>query len=80
MNLETTGTLHAITKGGDFVTLGTAAAGIVKPGLGTYNIGFNGYDETQFDAYDIAELLDMWIEFCAENNYKTNSVDYVERV
>lgn len=62
------------------MTLGTAAVGIVKPENGTYNIGFNGCDETQFDAYDIAELLDLWIAFCAENNYQTNSVDYVERV
>lgn len=62
------------------MTLGTAASGVVKPGNGTYNIGFNGDDETQFDAYDVAELLDLWIDFCAENNFRTNSVDYVERV
>ena len=47
------------------MTLGTAAA---------------GSDETQFDAYDLAELLDCWVEFCAENGFQTNSVDYVERV
>lgn len=62
------------------MTLGTAAAGVVRAGGGTYNIGFNNGDETQFDAYDLAELLDLWIEFCAENNLQTNSVDYVERV
>lgn len=49
------------------MTLGTAAAGVVSPGMGTYNIGFNSDDETQFDAYDIAELLDLWIDFCVEN-------------
>lgn len=62
------------------MTLGTAAAGKVVTGGGTYNIGFNGNDETQFDAYDLAELLDCWIGFCAENGFQTNSVDYVERV
>lgn len=62
------------------MTLGTAAAGVVTPGGGTYNIGFNEGDETQFDAYDLAELLDLWIEFCEENMFQTNSVDYVERV
>lgn len=40
----------------------------------------NDGDETQFDAYDLAELLDCWVEFCAENGFQTNSVDYVERV
>lgn len=62
------------------MTLGTAAAGVVTPGGGTYNIGFNEGDETRFDAYDLAELLDLWIEFCEENLFQTNSVDYVERV
>lgn len=61
------------------MTLGTAAAGVVHAGGGTYNIGFNGDDETQFDAYDLAELLDCWVDFCAENNFRTDSVDYVER-
>lgn len=62
------------------MTLGAAAAGVVYAGGGVYNIGFNGGDETQFYAYDLAELLDCWIEFCAENNFQTNSVDYVERI
>lgn len=62
------------------MALGTAAAGVVEPGFGTYNIGFNGSDETQFSAYDIAELLDLWIDFCTENSLQTNSVDYVERM
>lgn len=61
------------------MTLGVAAAGIVDTGMRTYNIGFNGDDETQFDAYDLAELLDLWVEFCAENDFRTDSVDYVER-
>ena len=62
------------------MTLGTAATGVVRTGGGTNNIGFNDGDETQFDAYDLAELLDLWIEFCAENQFSTNSVDYVEEV
>ena len=62
------------------MTLGTAAAGVVTTGGGTYNIGFNGDDETQFDAYDLVELLDLWIDFCAENGFDTSSVDYVEKV
>ena len=62
------------------MTLGKAAVGIVHTGGGTYNIGFNGDDETQFSAYDISDLLECWITFCAENGFHTNSVDYVERV
>ena len=62
------------------MTLGTAAAGVVTTGGGTYNIGSNGDDETQFDAYDLVELLDLWIDFCAENGFDTSSVDYVEKV
>ena len=38
------------------MTLGTAAAGIVTPGGGTYNIGFNDGDETQLYAYYMAEM------------------------
>lgn len=48
-------------------------------GIASYNIGFNDGDETQFDVYNLQELLECWIEFCAENAFKTNSVDYVER-
>jgi len=62
------------------MTLRTAAAGVVKSGSGTYDIGFNDYDVTQFDAYDLEELLDLWIYFCAENGFSTDSVNYVERV
>ena len=62
------------------MTLGTAAVGVVRAGGGIYNIGFNDGDETQFEAYDLAELLDLWIEFCEENQFQTNSVNCVERV
>ncbi|GBU06552.1 hypothetical protein EDD74_11926 [Faecalimonas umbilicata] len=62
------------------MTLGKAATRKVRTGGGTYNIGFNDGDETQFYAYDLAELLECWVGFCAENGFQTNSVDYVERV
>lgn len=62
------------------MTLGKAAAGVVRTGGGTYNIGFNSGDETQFSAYDLHDLLECWIDFCADNGFLTNSVDYVERV
>lgn len=45
---------------------------------GTYDIGFNDGDETQFDAESFAELLELWIDFCEENGFNKNSVDYVE--
>ncbi len=61
------------------MALGKAVAGVVAGG-GTYNIGFNNGDETQFSADDLYELLELWIEFCAENGFRTNSVDYIEKV
>ena len=54
--------------------------GIVTSGGGVYNIGFDGGDETQFTAYNMAELESLWKEFCEENGFRKNSVDYVERV
>ena len=55
-----------------------ASVGVVRSGGGTYNIGFNDGDETQFSAKNLNELVDLWKEFCKENGYKTSSVDYVE--
>lgn len=60
------------------MTLGKVVKGEIKPG--TYNIGFNDGDETQFDAENLQDLLECWIDFCSENGYQTNSVDYVEKV
>lgn len=40
------------------MTLGKAAVGVVYAGGGTYNIGFNDGDETQFDACNLQELLE----------------------
>lgn len=49
-------------------------------GKGTYNIGFNDGDETQFDATSLADLEDLWSNFCKEEGCREDSVDYVERV
>lgn len=57
-----------------------AAVGVVSTGGGIYNIGFNGNDETQFNAYNLQDLVDLWQEFCKENKFNTDSVDYVERI
>ena len=61
-------------------SLREAAEGVVTTGGGVYNIGFNDGDETQFDAYNLKELEELWRDFCKENGFKENSVDYVERV
>lgn len=65
------------------MTLRKAAKGVFtkqSSGIASYDIGFNDGDETQFDAHNLQDLLECWIEFCAENVFETNSVDYVERV
>jgi hypothetical protein len=61
------------------MTLGKASYGlsVVK---GTYNIGFNDGDETQFDVANYMELFELWIGFCKENDVDIDSVDYVEAV
>jgi len=56
-----------------------AAAGVVTAGNGTYNIGFNDNDETQFSADGLWDLLELWNTFCTENGFRIDSVDYVER-
>ena len=61
------------------MTLQKAAVGIVTTGGGTYNIGFNGDDTTQFTAYDLKELVELWRDFCKDEGFRQNSVDYVER-
>lgn len=48
------------------MTLREASKGVVKSGGGTYNIGFNGGDETQFDAQNLKELQECWSEFCKD--------------
>ena len=52
-------------------------------GGGTYRIGFintdGQEDETEFDAYNIAELEELYRVFCKENGFRQNTVIYVER-
>lgn len=55
------------------MTLGKAAAGVVHTGEGIYNIGFHGNDAVQFPARDLMDLLERWIDFCAEHEIQTNS-------
>ena len=62
------------------MTLREASKGVVKSGGGTYNIGFNGGDETQFDAQNLKELQECWSEFCKDEKISPGGVDYVERV
>lgn len=61
------------------MTLRKAAVGIVTSYGGTYRIGFNDGDETEFDAKNLKDLEDLWKVFCEENGFKKCSVDYVER-
>ena len=62
------------------MTLREASKGVVKSGGGTYNIGFNDGDETQFDVQNLEELRECWSEFCKEEKVNTGCVDYVEMV
>lgn len=62
------------------MTLEEASKGVVTSGGVTYNIGFNGGDETQFDVQNLEELQECWSEFCKEEQVDPGCVDYVERV
>ena len=57
-----------------------AARGIVTTGGGTYRIGFDEDDETEFSTYNLAELEALYRDFCKENGFRQNTVNYVERV
>lgn len=48
------------------MTIREAGKGVVTSGRGTYNIGFNDGDETQFDVQNLEELQECWSEFCKE--------------
>ena len=65
------------------MTIREAGKGIVTNGGGTYRIGFintdGQEDETEFDAYNIAELEELYRVFCKENGFRQNTVTYVER-
>ncbi len=59
------------------MTLRKAAEDVVNE-KGTYNIGFNGGDEVQFDVENLVDLEELWRVFCKEEECVTDSVDYVE--
>ena len=65
------------------MTISEAGKGIVTAGGGTYRIGFintDGQDdETEFDAYNMADLETLFRDFCKENGFRQNTVIYVER-
>ena len=46
------------------MTIREASKGVVTSGRGTYNIGFNDGDETQFNVQNLEELQECWSEFC----------------
>ena len=52
-----------------------------RPGevFGEYTICFNETDETLFFATSLHELEELRRDFCAENGFSENSVDYVYR-
>lgn len=55
---------------------------IIPDGLipGTYNLGFNENDETQFFAENSEDLKNLWNDFCKENNLDPECIDYCEHV
>jgi hypothetical protein len=62
------------------MTIREASKGVVTSGRGTYTIGFNDGDETQFDVQNLKELKECRSEFCKEEKVDPGCVDYVERV
>lgn len=44
----------------------------------TYRVGFNGGDETEFDADSYAELMECLVAFFAENGIKNPRINYIE--
>ena len=65
------------------MTLEQAGKGVVTAGGGTYRIGFinsDGFeDETELDAFNMEELKMLYRDFCRENEFRQNTVLYVER-
>lgn len=56
------------------------AAGVLGREPRVYNIGFNGYDETQFTAEGCRDLEKCWDGFCDDESIERDCVDYVEEV
>ena len=56
-------------------TIEQAGKGIVTAGGGTYRIGFinsdGSEDETEFDAFNMAELKILYRDFCKENGFRS---------
>lgn len=46
--------------------------------FGTVNIGFNDNDETQLCCVNTDDLVDLWIDFCNENDLAVTQIEYVE--
>ena len=65
------------------MTIEQAGKGVVTSGGGTYRIGFinsDGFeDETELDAFNMEELKMLYRDFCRENEFRQNTVLYVER-
>lgn len=64
------------------MTIREAGKGIVTAGWGTYRIGYideDGYDaETEFTAFNMKELEELYRDFCKENGMRQNTVRYIE--
>lgn len=49
--------------------------------LNTVDVGFINSDgkddETQFDVETFDDLKELWLDFCSENNFSPDSVEYV---
>ena len=65
------------------MTIREAGKEIVTTGGGTYRIGFinsdGREDETELDVCNLAELEEVYQDFCKENGFRQNTVIYVER-
>lgn len=66
------------------MTVSEAGKGIVKGGYGTYQIGFvndkGNDDETEYSAYSLKELSELFSEFCRENGFNEDTVTYIRSV
>jgi len=57
----------------------------IEKKLTTYNIGYStpddDFSETQFDAEDLIDLLNLFIIFASENNFLNSklTIDYIEK-
>lgn len=67
------------------MTIREAGKGIVtnRKRIGSYRIGFinsdGREDETELDVCNLAELEEVYQDFCKENGFRQNTVIYVER-